>query len=76
MENNFLIGQPVIRIGPEKDYTTGRKGLVVEVNHDRVRVRWVYEKDGKYVLTSNATPGNGVRTWVNKKFVQSIKSLT
>lgn len=70
--NTFQINQKVERVGSEKDYTTGRKGIIVEINGDRCRVRWTEERTGLPVATANSTKGNGVRTWVNKKFLRLI----
>lgn len=70
MERNFQLGQKVERLGSTKDYTTGRIGFIVDMNQDRIRVNWKYEKDGRPVLTCNANTGNGIRTWVSKKFLK------
>lgn len=67
--NNPTIGTKVTRIGSSKDYTTGRRGEIVELNGDRVRVRWTHERNGSPVYYAGNKPGNGVRTWVNKKFL-------
>jgi hypothetical protein len=67
-----LIGRNVERIGSKKDYTTGRKGIILEVAGTRVRVRWTQERDGSLITTCGAKPGNGVRTWVEMKCVALI----
>ena len=74
MKTDFIIGQKVKRIFPKSDYTYGRIGEVVEVPQmiNRVRVRWIYEADGRYVKTCNSNPGNGVRTWVNPGCIEVI----
>lgn len=78
MNNELKINDWVERLGSVKDYTTGRKGVVVEINGERLRVRWYFEKDGKKVFQGFVEPKNwkGVRTWVNKKFLtQTSKPL-
>lgn len=62
----------VERLGSSKDYTTGRVGRVEEIKDDRCRVRWMFEKNGGRVHFGTQDPGtgNGVRTWVNKKFLK------
>lgn len=74
MNTQIQIGSQVERKGSLKDYTTGRRGTVEEINQDRIRVRWLFEKDGKPVLTPGHKPntGRGVRTWVNKKFIKLL----
>jgi hypothetical protein len=75
MEKNVLqIGQRVERIGSLKDYTTGRKGEVVEIAETRVRVRWTEERDGSKVFQGAVEPKicKGVRTWVAIKTVKAI----
>ncbi len=71
--NKDLIGRKVEKIAP-KDYTQGRTGLIEEINGDRLRVRWLKERDGKNVFfgTKDPNTGNGVRTWVNKKLIALI----
>jgi hypothetical protein len=56
--NTFEIGNRVERLGSASDYTTGRKGEIVEIKDDRCRVKW----DGN------------PRTWVNKKFLRVIEA--
>ena len=63
----------VERKGSTKDYTTGRQGLIVDVDGDRFRVRWLREKDGSPITTMGAKPENGVRTWVNMRFLKIIE---
>jgi len=75
MKTDFLIGQDVIRILPKNNYTFGRKGAIVDIDFrsERVRVRWMYESDGRVVNTCNSKTGNGVRTWVNIRSINHIK---
>ena len=75
MKTDFLIGQDVIKILPKNDYTSGRKGTIVDIGFrsERVRVRWMYESDGSLINTCNSKPGNGVRTWVNIRSINHIK---
>lgn len=74
MESQFKIGRSVKRILPKGDYTFGRKGEIVEISPDgkRIRVRWIYNSDGSFLVTSNAKPGNGVRTWVAATNIELI----
>lgn len=55
--NTLQIGARVERLGSASDYTTGRKGEIIEIKDDRCRVKW----DGN------------PRTWVNKKFLRVIE---
>lgn len=57
------IDQPVERTGSTKDYATGRKGIVVEINTDvqRARVLWTEESNGEKI---------NIRTWVHFKFLK------
>lgn len=66
------IGHKVERLGSSKDYTTGRKGTIVEINGERCRVRWTEESTGAPITTMGAKPQNGVRTWVNQKFLRKV----
>lgn len=74
----FQIGAWVERVGSAKDYTTGRKGKVVEYNDDksRVRVQWLFERSGGVVTTPGHNPhtGKGVRTWVAVKTVRQVEA--
>lgn len=55
--NTFEIGARVERLGSASDYTTGRKGEIVDIKDGRCRVKW----DGN------------VRTWVAQKFLRVIE---
>ncbi len=52
--NKIEIGTQVERIA--SDYTSGRKGEVIEINGERARVRWT----------------NRPNTWVNFKFLKVL----
>src|SRR3989304_8422135 len=52
--NTFEIGARVERLGSAADYTTGRKGEILESKEGRCRIKWDVN----------------VRTWVNKKFLR------
>lgn len=70
----FKIGQQVQKVLPKNDYTFGRFGTIVEINLPRIRVRWTHELNGRTIVTCNANPGNGVRTWVNYKNILVINN--
>jgi hypothetical protein len=78
MKNDFKINDPVIRVGSSKDYTTGRIGYVVaksslpENGFYRYQVRWILEASGSAVNSKN--PNNGVKTWVNGRFLNLTES--
>lgn len=75
----FEIGDKVLKVAT--DYTGGREGIVVEVGQpgkpDRVRVRWMYEKDGRRVTIAGATHSqNGLRTWCAPKTLLKIGAFS
>lgn len=77
MENksdDLKVGDKVARLGSEKDYTTGRRGTIVQIgdglNVGRARVLWASEKDGSPITTPGHAGHVGVRTWVNVKFLK------
>ena len=73
VSNSELIGRRVERQGSSKDYTTGRTGEIVEIDGDRFRVRWTHESGGEPISKGRiGVMPNGVRTWVNKKFLLLI----
>jgi len=80
MKTELKIGQIVKRIRPKSDYTYGRTGEIVDFMpmqnglKPRVRVRWLYESDGRFVKTCNSNPGNGVCTWVSPDCIEVIDS--
>ena len=66
----FKVTDQVMRLGSPKNYTTGRTGIIVDINDPRIRVKWILESSGRRITTCNSK--NGVRTWVNKKFLTKI----
>jgi hypothetical protein len=69
----FQIGDVVERMGSEKDYTTGRVGVIIQIETiakqgiraatGRARVSWMKDKDGDPLKPQ-------VRTWVNFRFLK------
>jgi hypothetical protein len=69
----FQVGDIVRRIA--SDYTNGRIGSVIEIPNQyggqggwdgRYRVKWKTDGSGKPL------PGNGIRTWVDEKFIEPL----
>lgn len=62
----FLLGQWVERVGSLKDYTTGRQGVIVDINDstERVRVMWFYERGGRDMKP--------IRTWVHYSTIEIV----
>lgn len=60
------VAQRVERLGSSKDYCTGRRGMVIEINKEngRIRVSWDTERSGETMRP--------IRTWVNMKFLKPI----
>jgi hypothetical protein len=73
--SNFKQRMEVERIGSAKDYTTGRKGTILNVDpsSERCQVSWHHEKDGRTIDSPNS---NGTkRTWVHIKFLRIIEPI-
>lgn len=58
----FIIGQEVVRIGSNTDYTLGRVGVVIELNNEKqkARIRWFASKSGEHLNR---------RSWMSFKFI-------
>lgn len=70
----FKIGDMVEKLGSIKDYTTGRRGAIVEIKNERARVLWSQspaytEQDGNAIRTGGHWEMKPIRTWVNFKFL-------
>lgn len=64
----FKVGDKVERMAPNKDYTRGRKGEVIEITGAfRCRVHWHTESDGSHIRG-----GKGIKTQVNENFLKKI----